>query len=72
MGEETYKINWDTFGAHLSETAKRLYETKVSADVTLISDDLNSEYNTIQYIELMEITIRGYEGENFFTDKRIV
>ena len=40
MGDETYTICWDTFGAHLTETAKRLYETKASADVTLISDDL--------------------------------
>ena len=40
MGEENYTISWDTFGAHLTETAKRLYETKISADVTLISDDL--------------------------------
>ena len=49
MGEETYTISWDTFGAHLTETAKRLYETKISADVTLISDDL-TEFPTHKFI----------------------
>lgn len=37
---EKYNLGWNTFKTHLAETSRELYQGKLFADVTLVSDDM--------------------------------